>query len=206
MGRVVVMLTLSGLGATTAAQFPAPFTSGAAPHHERLPMSGEEAAQTFSLPDDFAVELLAAEPVLRNPIAMAWDARGRLWIAENFTYSERGVKFESSLRDRVIVFEPDGSTRGRLRAPRVFHDGLHLLTSVEVGRGGVWLMCPPQLLYFPDAVPDGPARVVLDGFTVSEVGHHNCANGLRSGPDGGFYWRCGGASPAEVGAPHTPAS
>ena len=61
-----------------------------------------------------------------------------------------------------------------------------MLTSVEVGLGGAWLFCPPQLLFVPDRdgddVPDGPAEVVLDGFTVPAENYHNFANGLQLGP------------------------
>ena len=53
------------------------------------PMSAIEAAARFKVPDGFQVSVFAAEPDVRNPIAMAWDRRGRLWIAENYTYSEQ---------------------------------------------------------------------------------------------------------------------
>jgi putative membrane-bound dehydrogenase-like protein len=87
----------------------------------------------------------------------------------------------------------------------VFLDDLQQLTSVEVGLGGVWLLCPPRLLFVPDRngddVPDGPAKVVLDGFEVATDNYHNFANGLRFGPDGWLYGRCGGSCPGRVGPP-----
>ena len=68
-------------------------------------------------------------------------------------------------------------------------------------------MCPPELLFIPDAsqddVPDGPPLVVLDGFTVPTDSYHGMANGLRFGPDGWIYGRCGASVPAEIGAPAT---
>ncbi len=206
---VPAIVFLSIVGAT-AAEFPQPFDSGDAAHRERPPVAAHAAVRTLALPVGFRADVVAAEPAVRNPIAMAWDDRGRLWLAENFTYAERGVKFEAGLRDRILVLDPDMASPSGFKPPRVFHDGVQRLTSVEVGLGGVWLMCPPQLLFVPDdngdAVPDGPARVVLDGFTVSEVSHHNFANGLRFGPDGWLYGRCGGSSPAEVGLPLSPAA
>ena len=54
-----------------------------------------------------------------------------------------------------------------------------------------------------DDVPDGPAEVVLDGFTVARENYHTFANGLRWGPDGWLYGRCGASSPGQVGAPGT---
>ncbi|MEO1862985.1 MAG: hypothetical protein ABGY13_07885, partial [Verrucomicrobiia bacterium] len=46
-----------------------------------------DALKAISLPDGFTVQLSAAEPDVRQPIAMAWDSRGRLWVAECYTYA-----------------------------------------------------------------------------------------------------------------------
>ena len=169
-------------------------------------MPAAKAAAAFRVPEGFQVQVFAAEPDVQNPIAMAWDARGRLWIAENYTYAERTQKFDLSLRDRVLIFE-DADGNGKFDKRTVFLDDVQVLTSVEVGRGGVWLLCPPQLLFVPDRdgndVPDAPATVVLDGFTVPAENYHNFANGLRWGPDGWLYGRCGASAPGEIGAPGT---
>ena len=171
------------------------------------PMSAEEAARKMKVPPGFSVSVFAAEPEVQNPIAMAWDAKGRMWVAENFTYSDRTQKFDLSHRDRVLIFE-DKNGDGKADSRRVFTDDVQMLSSVEVGRGGVWLMCPPQLLFIPDAdedgVADGPAEVVLDGFTVAKNNYHNFANGLSWGPDGWLYGRCGHSCPGRLGVPDTP--
>ncbi|MEZ6122143.1 MAG: c-type cytochrome [Planctomycetaceae bacterium] len=171
-----------------------------------VPMSAVEAAATMVLPEGFSATVFAAEPDVRNPIAMAWDDRGRMWVAENYTYAERAQRFDLSLRDRVLIFhDKDGD--GKADSRKVFADHLQMLTSVEVGHGGVWLMCPPQLLFIPDAngddIPDGPAEVMLDGFEVGPDSHHNLANGLRWGPDGWLYGRCGHSCPGQIGTPGT---
>ena len=135
-------------------------------------MPAEEAAAKIQVPPGFRVQVFAAEPEVQNPIAMAWDTRGRMWVAENYTYAEHKVRFDLSMRDRVLIFE-DKDNDGRADSQKVFTDTVQMLTSVEVGRGGVWLMCPPQLLFVPDQnaddVPDGPPEVVLDGFTVAKL-------------------------------------
>nr|WP_286177656.1 PVC-type heme-binding CxxCH protein [Rhodopirellula sp. JC639] len=170
-------------------------------------MPADQAAATMKLPDGFRATVYASEPEVRNPIAMAWDERGRMWVAENYTYSDRTQHFDLSLRDRVIILN-DRDGDGHAESRKVFTDKVQMLTSVEVGRGGVWLMCPPQLLFVPDAdgddVPDGPPEVVLDGFTVSQSNYHNFANGLRWGPDGWLYGRCGHSCPGNLGVPGTP--
>jgi putative membrane-bound dehydrogenase-like protein len=184
-----------------AAAFPALYNSEPEPG---LPMSATEAAQSMQMPAGFRCDLFASEPMVQNPIAMAWDRRGRLWIAENYTYAERAKRFDLALRDRVIVLE-DADHDGRAEKRTVFIETVQMLTSVEVGRGGVWLMCPPQLLFVPDAnedlVPDGAPQVMLDGFTVAQDNYHNFANGLRWGPDGWLYGRCGHSCPGELGVP-----
>jgi putative membrane-bound dehydrogenase-like protein len=130
-----------------------------------------------------------------------------MWVAENYTYAESPKRFDLGLRDRVIVLE-DKDGDGCAESRKVFTEDAQMLTSVEVGRRGVWLMCPPQLLFIPDGngddVPDGPPVVMLDGFTVAQSNYHNFANGLRWGPDGWLYGRCGHSCPGRLGIPGTP--
>ncbi len=170
-------------------------------------MSPQEALKALKLPAGFKATLFAAEPDVQNPIGMAWDARGRMWVAENYTYAERTKRFDLGLKDRVIILE-DKDWDGVAETRKVFTEDVQMLTSVEVGRGGVWLMCPPQVLFIPDRnnddIPDGEPEVVLDGFTVAKDNYHNFANGLRFGPDGWLYGRCGHSCPGKLGIPGTP--
>lgn len=206
---------LSGLLPARAQEVPVPSALPApiAPYdsdaENRPPMAPADAAKGFRLPEGFQVSVFASEPDVRNPIAMTFDPKGRLWVAENDTYAEPDKQFDTRLRDRVTIFEDrDGDGKSDHRV--VFTDSIQRLTSIEVGRGGVWLMCPPLLLFIPDRNgddrPDGPAEVVLDGFTVPPANHHNFANGLRWGPDGWLYGRCGASAPGDVGKPGTPAA
>lgn len=171
------------------------------------PTAPNDAAKGFDVPAGFKVNVMASEPDVQNPIAMTWDAKGRLWVAENFTYAERSQRFDLSLRDRVLIFE-DTNHDGVADKRTVFTDQVQMLTSVEVGHGGVWLMCPSRLLFIPDRdrddQPDGPAITMLDGFEVAKENHHNFANGLKWGPDGWLYGRCGGSCPGRIGTPGTP--
>jgi putative membrane-bound dehydrogenase-like protein len=186
-------------------QFPRPYNSE--PVERGEPLAAIEAAAGIGLPPGFTATVMATEPDVQNPIAMAWDSRGRLWVAENFTYAERQQRFDLSLRDRVLIFsDTDGD--GQFDDRTVFTDSLQMLTGIEVGHGGLWAICPPRLLFIPDRnhddVPDGPAETVLDGFEVSEANYHNFANGLRFGPDGWLYGRCGHSCPARIGPPGCP--
>ncbi len=187
-----------------AADFPTPYNSGPETSG-RMPAA--EAAAQMKLPEGFKATIFAAEPDVQNPIGMAWDARGRLWIAENYTYAEGAVRYDLKLRDRILMFE-DKDGDGHFDTRTVFNDELQMLTSIEVGEGGVWALALPNLVFIPDrnhdGVADGPAEVVLTGFVPPQENYHNVASGLRFGPDGWLYGRCGASAPAEVGAPGTP--
>ncbi|HZK82587.1 MAG TPA: PVC-type heme-binding CxxCH protein, partial [Humisphaera sp.] len=199
---------------STKAASPIPVTASADPFptlynsepDKTGPMPAALAAARMRLPEGFSASVFASEPDVQNPIAMAWDGRGRLWIAENYTYAENPKRFDLSLRDRILIFE-DKAGDGHFSSRKVFTDHVQMLTSIEPGRGGLWVMCPPQLLFIPfksgGDVPDGPPRIVLDGFTVPKSNYHNFANGLRFGPDGWLYGRCGHSAPGEIGAPGT---
>src|SRR5438093_10875591 len=120
-----------------ASGFPVPYNSEP---DKSKPMSATEAAAKLRLPSGFKATVFAAEPDVQNPIAMSWDGRGRLWVAENYTYAERARKFDLNLRDRVLIFT-DSDGDGRPERRQVFIDSVQRITSIEVGLGGVWLMC-----------------------------------------------------------------
>ncbi len=197
---VALMCIVAKASVVLADDFPEIYNSE--PDKNAKPMAAVEAASTMKVPDGFHVNVWAAEPDVQNPIASTWDAKGRLWVAENYTYAERSQRFDLSLRDRVIILE-DTDADGAADKRTVFTDQVQMLTSVEVGHGGVWLLCPPVLMFYPDAnhddKPDGDGQVVLDGFEVAAENYHNFANGLRFGPDGWLYGRCGGSCPGMIG-------
>lgn len=201
---LVVVACFASLAA--AAEFPTPYDSE--PDVGAGAMPAERVAAELQLPSGFKATVFAAEPHVQNPIALAWDAKGRLWVAENYTYAEATIKYERKLRDRIIILaDKDGD--GKFDERKVFADDLQILTGIEVGLGGVWAICPPQLLFLADKdgddKPDAPApEVVLEGFTLPPENYHNFANGLRFGPDGWLYGRCGASAPGDVGRPGVP--
>ncbi|QDV36700.1 PVC-type heme-binding CxxCH protein [Tautonia plasticadhaerens] len=199
--RLPVALAILALGPSSPAQeFPEPYDSqdpGAG-----LP-SAAEALEGMRLPEGFRATLFAAEPDVRQPIALATDPRGRLWVAENYTYAEHERNFDTDLRDRILILD-DLDRDGRFDRRTVFWDRGVRLSSVEVGFGGVWALCAPYLLFIPDRDgddrPDGEPVVVLDGWDADTI-RHNLVNGLRWGPDGWLYGRHGIQATSLVGPP-----
>ena len=202
---IVAFLCIISVGATFAFgdghedSFPHP------PNTEKStgqPMSPDEVCASARLPAGFHLIPFAAEPDVANPIAITTDDRGRLWVAENYTWAGADAgNFDTNLRDRIVILaDTDGDGRSDTRT--VFFDRVERLTSVQVGMGGVWLLCPPQLLFLPDKnrddIPDGPPEVVLDGFDIKNS-THTVANGLKWGPDGWLYGRQGILGTSRIG-------
>ncbi len=165
--------------------------------------SPADAVKGMTLPPGFTAQLFAAEPDVQQPIGISFDTRGRLWVAENYTYAEASVGADRALNDRIVVLE-DTDNDGKSDKRTVFWDQGKCITSVETGFGGVWVLDLPRLLFIPDRnrddVPDGPPEVVLDGFENGSL-RHNFANGLRWGPDGWLYGRHGILATSRIGAP-----
>src|SRR4026209_1962565 len=85
-----------------AADFPAPYNS----ERSTEPLvPAEQAARGMAMPDDFRCTVFARQAHVQNPIAMAWDSKGRMWVAENYTYAGSSMRFDLGLRDRVIILE-----------------------------------------------------------------------------------------------------
>jgi putative membrane-bound dehydrogenase-like protein len=105
-------------------------------------------------------------------------------------------------RDRISVHE-DTDGDGRYDKHLVFQDGLNLANSAVTGRGGVWIMHTPHLLFYPDkdddAVPDGPPEVRLTGFGLEDS--HSVSNGLVWGMDGWLYGGQGSTCSCRVTRP-----
>ena len=157
----------------------------------------------IKLEPGFQAELIAAEPDLHQPVAMAIDERGRLWVAEAYGYPNRQP--EGQGKDRIVIFE-DKDGDGVFETKKTFAEKLNLVSGLEVGFGGVWVGAAPYLLFIPDAnrddVPDGAPQILLDGWGYQDT--HETLNSFTWGPDGWLYGCHGVFSHALVGKPGTP--
>lgn len=173
------------------------------------PLSPEQAAAAFEVPDDLEIQLVLSEPEITQPLFMTWDSKGRMWVMEYRQYPEvAGVKMLSRdvfLRsvydkapeppphgakglDRISIHE-DVDGDGVYDKHKTFVDGLNIASSFAIGRGGVFVTNPPYLLFYPDQdgddIPDGDPEVLLEGFGLEDS--HSVINSLRFGPDGWLY-------------------
>jgi putative membrane-bound dehydrogenase-like protein len=182
--------------------------------------TANEATQRMKVADGFEVRVVASEPLVRQPVAIEFDDRGRLWVIQYLQYpNPEGLKrvqvdrFSRTKYDRVpepppkgprgadritILEDTDGD--GRMDRGQDFIDGLNLATGVAFGHGGVFVLNVPYLLFYPDRnrddVPDGDPEVLLSGFGMEDA--HSVANSLTFGPDGWLYGCQGSTVTANV--------
>jgi putative membrane-bound dehydrogenase-like protein len=184
-----------------------------------------EAVGAMKAPDGFHISLFASEPEVKQPIAFSIDDRGRLWVAECYTYPQRqgappsmvgaaGKLNKEQLADifgstdRILIFE-DTDGDGRFDKRTVFLDKLNFVSGVEVGFGGVWIGAVPYLMFVPvkdwdNPKPAGDPQILLDGWDYTQDKTHTLLNTFTWGPDGWLYGCHGGFSMSNVGKPGTP--
>lgn len=156
--------------------------------------------KSIHLPEGFEASLVAAEPDLSQPVAFAFDEKGRIWVAEALSYPQRREPGRGL--DRILIFE-DREGDGEFETRRVFAEGLNLVSGLEVGFGGVWVGAAPELLFIPDRDcddrPDGPPQILLEGFGFQDT--HECLNSFLWGPDGWLYGNQGVFNYSRIGKP-----
>jgi uncharacterized protein len=148
----------------------------------QLPLSPEESLQYTQVPVGFRLELFASEPDIVNPICMAWDHRGRLWVAEAVDYPNE-LTNDRTGRDSIKILE-DTNGDGRCDKVTVFADGLNVPTSIVFANGGVIVAQAPDFLFFQDTNGDDKAdvREVLNtGWGVADT--HAGPSSFRYGLD-----------------------
>ncbi|MEX2577478.1 MAG: PVC-type heme-binding CxxCH protein [Verrucomicrobiales bacterium] len=137
------------------------------------PREPAEALESFALADEaLRIELVAAEPLLRDPMALDFDERGRLYVVEFPEYNQRyapgGIREGDHGRVRLLA-DTDGD--GRMDESTVFADELGYASAVFCWDGGVFVGVAPDILYLKDTDGDGKAdhrEVVLTGFAREE--------------------------------------
>jgi putative membrane-bound dehydrogenase-like protein len=163
----------------------------------------------MTVAEGLTVSLVAAEPLVRQPVAIEFDDRGRLWVIQYLQYpNPAGLtrvsvdRYSRTVYDRVpeppphgprgadrITILSDSDGDGRADRARDFVDGLNLATGLAFGHGGVFVLNVPYLLFYADRdrddAPDGNPEVLLAGFGMEDA--HSVANSLTWGPDGWLY-------------------
>ncbi len=146
------------------------------------PFSAKGSMERTQVPADMRLELFACEPDIRKPIAMAWDERGRCWVAETSDYPH-GVEASGEGHDSIKICE-DTNGDGRADKFTVFADKLNIPTGIVFANGGIIISQPPRFLFLKDTNGDDIAdvrQVVMDAWGVKDT--HAQASSLHYGFD-----------------------
>ena len=153
----------------------------------------EESLQYAATAAGTQLELFAAEPQIASPLAMTWDDRGRLFLAESVDYpNDRQAPGQG--HDRILLLE-DTDGDGRADRFQVFADHLSLPTSLLWVDGGLLVHQPPSTLFLRDTDGDDIAderRVILEGWGTGDT--HAGPSNLRYGFDNWIWGTVGYAS------------
>ena len=179
-----------------------------------------DALKTFKIADGLEMRLVASEPLIRQPLSISFDDRGRMWLLQYIQYpNPEGLKpvavdeFLRTKYDRrpdpppkgprghyIIAILEDTNGDGVMDRTKPFLTGLNLASGMALGYGGVFVAQPPYLLFYRDAnhddIPDGDPEVLLTGFGMEDA--HAFANSLTWGPDGWLYGAQGSTVSANI--------
>jgi putative heme-binding domain-containing protein len=200
------------------------FTGRGVQADDTPPTGPQEALQRFVTRPGLAVDLVAAEPALAQPIHASWDSRGRMWVVQYRQYpfpaGLKVVSYDQHLRaqfdktpappplgdkgaDIISVLE-DTDGDGRIDRQTDVLKGLNIVTASVVGAGRLWVLNPPYLLSYglKDGLPAGDPRVELSGFGLEDT--HSTATNLQWNVDGWLYGVNGSTTTGAVGVPGGP--
>ena len=186
-------------------------------------LNPKDSLARITVPPDLELDQILTEPDISQPVFLNFDERGRMWVVEYRQYPHpAGLKLVSRdkywrvVYDRVpsppphhvrgkdrITIHQDTTGTGVFDKHSLFVDGLNIATAVVRGRGGVWVLNPPYLLFYPTkddgAIPTGDPEVRLEGFGLEDT--HSVANSLCWGPDGWLYGAQGSTVSGHVKRP-----
>jgi len=150
---------------------------------------GEKALASFTTAPGYKIDLFASEkefPDLANPVQLAFDNQGRLWIATMPTYPHYKPG-NAKPNDKILILE-DTDNDGKADRQTVFADGLHLPTGFEISHDGVYVAQGNHLIFLKDTNGDDKADVrelVLSGFDDHDT--HHVISAFCADPSGAIY-------------------
>lgn len=188
--RIVAALAIIAMACTVGADVPPSQKTGGA-------KTPQEEQRTFQLAPGFRIELVACEPQVMDPVALAFDQDGRLYVAEMRGYPNDGYG-TGNIASGCIKLLEDRDGDGFYETASLFADGLRFPTSILPWKKGILVSVAPELIYLEDTDGDGKAdvkRVLYTGFGIDNI--QQLLNSLQWGLDNWVY-ACNGASGGNI--------
>ena len=133
------------------------------------PKSPEESRKSFQIEPGVRIELVASEPLVIDPVAIAFDERGRMFVVEYGDYPIGPEKEGAPPLSRVVMLE-DTDNDGRMDQRHLFADRLTFAHSLMAFKGGILVGAQTQILFLKDTDGDNQADVrdvLFQGFTAA---------------------------------------
>ena len=174
------------------------------PPKMQLPLSAKDSQKLTQIPPEFRLELFAAEPDIVNPMTMAFDEKGRLWVVETVDYPNEIKNGDDVGDDRIKILE-DTNGDGRADKITIFADSLNIPTSLVFANDGVIVAQAPHFLFLKDTDGDDIAdtrEVLISGWGTFDT--HAGPSNLQYGPDNRIWGSVGyaGFEGTLDGTPH----
>ena len=169
---------------------------------KHLFLSGEEAISKMTVAKNMKVELFADEtmfPELIKPVQMAFDTKGRLWVATWVTYPH--WKPTTPMNDSLLILE-DTNNDGKADKCITFAGDIHNPTGFEFWGGGVLVAQGPDLLFLKDTNGDDKYDVkerIVHGFDTADT--HHTINSFTLDPGGAIYMQEGTFHHSQIETP-----
>ena len=168
-------------------------TNGVLEMTVQKPISPQNTVDRLTVPEGFEVSVFASEPDIRNPIALSWDEKGRLWVLESTNYPHENIGTERGT-DRITICE-DTNGDGKADTFTRFAENQPLSTAIMVVKGGALVGQAPHIVYMQDTDGDDrfdeKTKVLTNAFGTFDT--HAVMNNLKYGIDN-YMWGAVGYS------------
>jgi mono/diheme cytochrome c family protein len=150
-------------------------------------LSPEESLKAMKVEDGFEIKLVAAEPLTTTPVAMSFDDKGRMWIAEMQGYMPDTLGNGEERPDGKIVILEDKNGDGVADTRTVFLDSLVLPRAICLIDNGILIAEPPRLWYVPIVNDKPTGKILVDSLYAAGGNVEHQPNGLIRGLDNWIY-------------------
>ena len=162
------------------------------------PLNPDNAMRSIKVSEGYSLQLVACEPLVQDPINVAFDSKGQLWVVEMSDYPHGETEHRASVRGRTkttggsIKTLRDTNNDGVFDTASIFLSALPYPTGVHPWRDGVLISCAPDILFARDSNGDGKADEVqklFTGFRLANPQHR--VNGFTYGLDHSLHLASG---------------
>ncbi|WP_276359474.1 PVC-type heme-binding CxxCH protein [Daejeonella sp. H1SJ63] len=164
----------------------------------------KKALESFRIEEGMRIDLIAAEPLVVDPVAFVFDENRHMYVVEDRGYPDPAEGGAPTRLGRIALLK-DTNGDGKYDKRTEFAEGLTYPNGILPWKGGVFVTCSPDIYYMKDTDGDGVAdikKVVLTGFFATQTAQIRTSHPIL-GLDGWIYIT-GGLNGGNVTSPEHP--